>query len=77
VSWRIMAQRDDGVTFDAGAGTIAPPAGSGTIPLSFNAFTCAQGGCRTTEYDYFLVVTDASGADSPRARAHIVVLGNA
>jgi len=77
VSWRIMAQRDDGVTFDAGAGTISPPSGSGTVPLSFNAFNCPQGSCRTTEYEYFLVVTDAFGADSPRARVHIVVLGNA
>jgi subtilisin-like proprotein convertase family protein len=76
-SWRITAVRDDGMPSDIGSGGIAPPSTGGTIPLMFNPFTCVQGPCRTTEYDYFLVVTDALGADSPRARVHIVVLGNA
>ncbi len=72
-SWRIT--RNDGQ--DVGSGMISPPSTGGTIPLTFTPFICQNGPCGTTEFDYSLVVTDALGADSPRARVHIVVLGNA
>jgi subtilisin-like proprotein convertase family protein len=75
VGWQIMGKRDDGDTFAAGEGSFAA-SGGGTVPLTFTPFTCPQGPCRTTAYDYFLVVTDQLGAQSPAARVHLVVAGD-
>ena len=72
-SWRLTSIRDDGIVFDLASGTFAPPASSGTIPLESGGFTCPLGGCRTTMYQYVLVVSDANGFSSAPASISITV----
>ncbi len=75
-SWRIIGQRDDGVDFSLAQGLVTPPSGSGTVPLSFAGFTCSQGNCPTTAYEFSLVVSDATRVESGPANVQVVVLGS-
>jgi subtilisin-like proprotein convertase family protein len=75
-AWRIIGQRDDGVNFGLAQALIVPLSGSDTIPLSFAGFTCSQGNCPTTAYDFSLVVSDATRVESAAAQVHVVVLGS-
>lgn len=74
-AWRITAERDDGLVFDVDQGSIAPPAGSGTIPLNSLGFSCDTT-CRMTGYTYSVVVTDATGLESTPRTVLLTVLGN-
>ena len=72
VRWRMRTRRDDGVEFEAGTGSIAPPSGSGTLAVNFNPFTCA-GTCPDTEFDYYVTVIDADGHASAEQSVHLLV----
>lgn len=74
-SWSMIQIRDDGVVTNAGQGIIAPPSRAGSVSINFGAFIC-EGGCRTTSFDYEVVVLDTEGQISPSLRVHLVVPGN-
>ncbi len=72
--WRIIVRRDDGITFDAGQGVIAPPNAGGTIQVSSGGFTCSGGGCPENTYEYALIVTDSSGEESDPVNVEVRLL---
>lgn len=77
VSWQIKARDDTGVVFDFAAGTFDTPTGDGMRTVQSPGFTCQGGGCRTTQFEFFVVVTDAGGHVSPLATVDITSLGSA
>jgi hypothetical protein len=75
-AWHITIVRDDNQRFDGGSGTISPPSAGGTIPVSYNPFTCSGGNCRQTDYDFQVVVTDDTGLSSQPVGVPVTVLGS-
>ncbi len=75
VSWHITARRDDGVTSEAGRGNLGTPTGSATIPLQFPGFTCPQGPCRQSVFEFAVTATDTTGLTSAPASVAITVRG--
>jgi uncharacterized repeat protein (TIGR01451 family) len=65
ISWRITARRDDGFTTEAGRGSLGTPTANATIPLQFPGFTCPQGPCRRSTFDFSVTATDTTGQTSP------------
>jgi hypothetical protein len=76
VSWRITARRDDGVTSEAGRGNLGVPTGSATIPLQFPGFTCPQGPCRQSVFEFAVTAADTTGLTSAPASVGITVRGS-
>lgn len=72
--WSIQAI-GDGFEFQAGAGAIQPPSGSGTIPLVGAPFTCPQPPCADTAILYVLTLTDTTGLESESESVDLFVLG--
>jgi hypothetical protein len=75
-SWHIWAERDDGATFEIDQRPISPPSAGATITRGHTGFSCPGGGCPTTSFTLWLVVSDSTGRDSEPAAAGILVLGD-
>jgi len=67
--------RDDGAVTAAAQGIFSPPSGAGSASVNFGPFIC-EGTCRTTSFDYEVVVLDTDGQFSPPLRVHVVVPGS-
>ncbi len=74
-NWHMGRTDDNEVTIDIAQGVISPASGTGTIPILFDPFFCPGVSCRTSEFDYFVIVTDANGNPSRQTRVHVTVPG--
>ncbi|MBI3390482.1 MAG: proprotein convertase P-domain-containing protein [Deltaproteobacteria bacterium] len=74
-SWHMGRTDDNGVTVDIADGVISPASGTWSVPLLFDPFFCPGATCRTSEFDYFVIVSDAGGNPSRQTRVHVTVPG--
>lgn len=72
--FRITARDSSGTFYEIDEGAIIPPSGGGTLTKSFDeGFSCDVAPCDTVEF--FVVVTDEDGQESPFASILITSLG--
>lgn len=74
-SYRITARDSFGNSFALADDVIKPPAGDGMIAVNFTGFTCDAPPCNDTLFEFFVVVIDADGQESPFASIVINSLG--
>lgn len=77
VGWRISATRDDGMSFEAAAGSFAAPSRGGSLVVPFDAFPCTDAECPARVYVYTLAITDQRDNESPPLRVEVTVSGAA
>ena len=77
-SFAISAQDDEGATVDLVDDALDPGSeGGDTIQVDFSGFSCPGGGCSDTQFEFYVVVRDADGHESPFAQLPIFSFGSA
>jgi len=57
-------------------GDITPPMSGGTLSFNMDPFTCPSQSCGVTDFAFVVVISDATGLQSPPAQVNVTVLGS-